>query len=75
MRALYLAMGIFLGGLATVNQANFILDYVTETFEEQISIYTLVGYYEGWQRGRDMTARMIGWRLAQCMEDSNRKGR
>ncbi len=67
MRVAYLIVGIFLGGLFVLNTSNAVIDYMTVTFEREISVYTLVGFYEGWSRGRDYTVRYLGWQLNDCL--------
>jgi hypothetical protein len=75
MRALYLTVGTLLGVIFTTNTSLFVVDYMTTTFEREISIYTLVGYYEGYQRGQAMSDRLYGWRLTGCINEVNRLGR
>lgn len=75
MRALYLTIGTLLGMIATSNTSLYIMDYMTTVFEREISIYTLVGYYEGYQRGQDMSNKIHAWKLSSCIAEVNRRGR
>jgi hypothetical protein len=75
MRASYLVIGILIGSIFVSNHAIVIMDYMTKTFETEISIYTLVGYYEGWDRGASFTYKEMYWSLVDCTDELNRMGR
>lgn len=74
MRAAYMVIGLLVGIIFTSNVSNAVLDHMTHIFEEEISIYTLVGYHEGWQRGRDHTRATLMPYITSCLKETQRRG-
>lgn len=68
MRALYVVIGLLLGVWYTSNIAILQLDSQEEYWLDEIGTYTLVGYHEGWQRGREQTHNKDLYFFLTCME-------
>lgn len=71
MRSLYVVLGLLLGMLFTTNKAIDIMDQLEVYYIQEIGTYTLVGYQEGWQRGRDHTYQARLQIFLGCMEQLN----
>lgn len=52
MRALYLTLGIVLGGLFTVSLTTNILNYLTIEWQKENDAVYMTGYSDGWERCR-----------------------
>lgn len=68
MRALYTVVGILLGVLFTTKQAQQVISVIERENMNMVTSFTLVGYYEGWQRGRHHTERRLLGHLHQCYQ-------
>ena len=72
MRFLYILVGFLVGIGFTSSTGLKLINALETTYMEQVSTFTLVGYYEGWQRGRDYTEYKLLGLLYQCHKENRR---
>lgn len=72
MRACYLLLGVLLGVVFTTRCSEIVFEALEQKWEKEILSFTLTGYSEGWERGRDYTKAHIYWMLAECLSESQR---
>ena len=72
MKILYFLMGLLAGVFIGSRMGLIVCDIQSDSFEQEFLAATLVGYSEGWTRGRDYTEGRIYFLLNQCIEERKR---
>lgn len=73
MRALYLLAGLLLGIIFVSDAGVAVANRIERERERDAHIYTLTGFHEGWQRGREQTTGRYQQLLTYCFEEDMRR--
>lgn len=70
-RFFYLMIGLLIGSIYALDVGHRVVAEIDRQWAGMISTYTLVGYHEGWQRGRDHTEGKWAYISSQCFEEND----